>query len=444
MRKWADQVNTQRRLCRESVRISARTTATATDFIYTRDQVQLENPYRQIDEDDEDEMDGNTLASYGDYPLNRNESSTSLRSRSTTGESGPPMNRMPPRQFPMGSQAPSLLPLQTNRTSSPSDINNDSFFSPTTDSPISTARSSGTPIGNFPFPRQGMPPMSNGYGGEDYQRFTAPAMPRAQSRDGQANPYQMRGPAQRPSLPPTVHSQPNSSLQNRFRSASSPDIQNPAMRRYDPSSVPPLPDLPPFPTHYAYNPGVLNRSQSSSPAHPAALNMGALPIRAATQPPNVQQARMQPHPRSIPLQVGDMPALARAESQPRSSTPYGPDATLTRAATFSPQPPSTNGDVSIPTQLKVKVHCRAAGSTMVLVVSANISYQSLKDRIDAKLQRSTTISLGSGQVKLKYLDEDDYVSIQSDEDVQMAFETWREAQRGSNVAGLGEIELYIQ
>jgi cell division control protein 24 len=81
---------------------------------------------------------------------------------------------------------------------------------------------------------------------------------------------------------------------------------------------------------------------------------------------------------------------------------------------------------------------------MSFVVSMNISYQSLKDRIDVKLQRSTNLSLSSGQVKLKYLDEDDYVSIQSDEDVQMAFETWRESQRGHSVGTIGEIELFIQ
>lgn len=83
---------------------------------------------------------------------------------------------------------------------------------------------------------------------------------------------------------------------------------------------------------------------------------------------------------------------------------------------------------------------------MTLVVPLNISYQSLKDRIDAKLQRSTSISLSDrtgNQVKLKYLDEDDYVSIQSDEDVQTAFETWRE-QRGEGMGGMGEIELFCQ
>jgi cell division control protein 24 len=85
---------------------------------------------------------------------------------------------------------------------------------------------------------------------------------------------------------------------------------------------------------------------------------------------------------------------------------------------------------------------------MTFVVPINISFQSLKDRIDVKLQRSSTntlSTLSSGHVKLKYLDDDDFVSIQSDEDVQMAFETWRESQKAQLVGGgIGEIELYIQ
>ena len=99
-----------------------------------------------------------------------------------------------------------------------------------------------------------------------------------------------------------------------------------------------------------------------------------------------------------------------------------------------------------PTQLKVKVHATAAGQLLTLVVPLNISYQSLKDRIDAKLQRSTNISLsdrGGSQVKLKYLDDDDYFNIGSDEDVQTAFETWRE-QKGEGITGMGEIELFCQ
>ena len=82
---------------------------------------------------------------------------------------------------------------------------------------------------------------------------------------------------------------------------------------------------------------------------------------------------------------------------------------------------------------------------MTLVVSTNISFQSLKDRIDAKLQRSTSLSLSGGNVKLKYVDDDDFVSIQSDEDVQTAFESWKEQQRSQVAAGqMGEIELFVQ
>lgn len=110
-------------------------------------------------------------------------------------------------------------------------------------------------------------------------------------------------------------------------------------------------------------------------------------------------------------------------------------------------PPLSSDHSNIPSQLKVKVHCPSAGSSMVLVVSTNISFQSLKDRIDAKLQRSTAVSLVSGQVKLKYLDsEGTYVSIQCDDDVLEAFENWQEQQRDLNPGGgqLGEIELFCQ
>jgi cell division control protein 24 len=128
---------------------------------------------------------------------------------------------------------------------------------------------------------------------------------------------------------------------------------------------------------------------------------------------------------------------------------------VNRGESFSP-PPSQQASfqnqqsptaLDAPTQLKVKVNCPAASQTLTLVVPLNISYQSLKDRIDAKLQRSTAFSLsdkngGGNLVKLKYLDEDDYVSIQSDEDVQTAFETWRE-QSGAQ-GQMGEVELWCK
>lgn len=442
MRKWADQVNTQRQLWKDNARASARPGVSATEFLYMRDQGHIVNPYQEQEDDDDDDMDSmqGTSNYPSDYPIGRNESNSTLRSRSTTGESGPPMGRMPPRQFPMGTHGAALQVRTGN--GSPSDLAGESsFFSPSTESPIST-RSSGA-SSMFPFPRQAMPPLPNGWNGEDQNRFTAPAMPRQVSRDGHINAYQpnMRNVMQRPSLPPTALSQPNS-MQHRMRSASSPDIANPMLRRYD-TQAPPMPDLPPFPNHYAYNPSVLNRSQSSSPAQ----QMGGLPIRAATQPPHIQQHRLtQTHPRSVPLNVPqpDYPGSQGGPRQiPSTERAYSPEARRSGESILAHAQATSNGNT--PTQLKVKVHCPSAGSSMVLVVPITISYQSLKDRIDAKLQRSTNLNLTSGQVKLKYLDDDDFVSIQSDEDVQMAFETWKESQRSAAVTGgLGEIELYIQ
>lgn len=115
----------------------------------------------------------------------------------------------------------------------------------------------------------------------------------------------------------------------------------------------------------------------------------------------------------------------------------------------APSEPSSSSSGHPPAQLKVKVVCPSAAQTLTLVVSSTISYQTLKDRIDAKLQRSTNLTLGIASkenqvsVKLKYVDEEDFVSIQSDEDVVTAFETWRE-QMGEGLGGMGEIELFCQ
>lgn len=446
MRKWADQVNAQRKSYREQARASAKPTIVPDNEFYSLRDQQLENPHKMYPEDDEeDDLDGSTISSsyggYGAYAISRNDSQLTFRSRSATGESGPPMNRAPPRQFPMGSQTP-MLSLRTGGPMSPNE-SNDSFFSPSTESPIST-RSSGM-SSMFGYSRGVIPPMQGAW---DDHRYTAPALPRQQVISYQPN---SRMPAQRPSLPPSAHSAGGMTIQSRLRSASSPDIANP-MRRYDPSQVPPMPDLPTLPAGYAYPPGVLNRSQSSSPSQA----MSTLPMRTATQSPPTQQARLpQALPRSFPsaLQAGQSEFGAAQALAPRQMSYATPDsfpaglmnAGLPRALQPSaPVMSSIPAEPSIPTQLKVKVHCPSAGSSMTFVVPANITFQSLKDRIDVKLQRSTNLSLSSGQVKLKYLDDDDYVSIQSDEDVQMAFETWRESQRAQNLSGLGEIDLYIQ
>lgn len=459
MKKWAMQVDTQRRVWQDQARASGTPSSKPSDtqFNYMRDQV-LENPYREEDDEDDGEDVDTVVPGYAQdaYNLRQNSASAPPRSRSTTGESaheGDGRVQAPPR-FPMGYPAQPQLTLRTQQLANSG--NQDSYFSPVAESPMSTfstSRASSSSAGTFPFPRQAPP---NGYEGEN-NRYTAPARGHV-ARDSamSSGPYPTSRGMSRPSLPATAQS--TSIAQGRMRAASSPDIHNANHngRRLPNGQHAPVPEMPPFPTHYAYNAAIVNRSQSNSP--------NALPPRAATQSPAIQRDRLIQQRTAQELANSEYPGgpLRRDPSMGpigRTMTPASSfersQGTLTPASmdsrTMSPPLPShTSAPLenhgSIPTQLKVKVHCPAAGSTMTLVVSTNISFQSLKDRIDAKLQRSTNVSLSSGQVKLKYLDEDDFVSIQSDEDVQEAFETWKEQQRDLNPGGqqLGEIELFCQ
>ncbi len=64
-------------------------------------------------------------------------------------------------------------------------------------------------------------------------------------------------------------------------------------------------------------------------------------------------------------------------------------------------------------------------------------------RIDAKLARFTTSSISKGLLKLRYRDEDgDFVAIEGDDDIQIAFMEWREGVRNMYSGGVGEIELF--
>ncbi|KAL2349877.1 hypothetical protein BJ546DRAFT_1070815 [Cryomyces antarcticus] len=264
--------------------------------------------------------------------------------------------------------------------------------------------------GMFSFPRQQVP--ANGYHGDEHSRHTAPAMGRSAYRDpsGGSNGYLTNGRTitTRPSLPlgNGMHSAQHLNVSQRNRSASSPDIQH-AQRRTANSTYPPVPDVPvpPFPTHYAYAPNLINRSQTNSPSNPH----GA-PTRSGTQSPKLVRDRSQvrPPPESNLHGLDGTGSHTRLDTRhvptPRSVTP-GFD-----ARTLSPRPLSsshTPGDMPTPTQLKVKVHAPCANQTLTLVVPLNITFQTLKDRIDAKLQRSTNLSLAAGNVRLKYLDEDD-------------------------------------
>lgn len=473
LKKWAQQIETQRRKYRE--RTSALRNSdgaksaggvSATEFSFMKNQRLPENPYKEVLEDDDDEDDGTdtiTNNSYGranglphsSFTQSRNGSSSSLRSRSTTAESAQSQaGRIPPPpRLPSGAMQNPALSLRTRElqqtavspgTNGPSD----SYFSPVSESPMSTRTSSNS--GVYPFPRQAIPP--NGYYEDVHgnSRFTAPVMGRPQQNSPQTGYPPGRGPVGRPGFPPGAAMHSTQQMPgHRNRSASSPDIHNGPRMPARNAGPPPVPEVP---AGFQYP----NRSQNNSP-HFA----NGVPGRTSGSPQALRerQGSMQQEtsPTDFAYSNAHRPGMAQYPSAPgaRTLTPVS-----SRGPTFSPPPPGEGMDFqaqpiepsNTPAQLKVKVHCPSASQTLTLVVSTNITYQTLKDRIDAKLQRSTNLSLGDrgtkdGQdrihVKLKYLDEDDYVSIQSDEDVQTAFETWIE-QKGEGVVGMGEVELFCQ
>jgi cell division control protein 24 len=484
MKKWAQQIEAQRRRFRERARNSdgSRTGGTSqTEFEFMRNQPNLENPYARPGEDDEDDSEtlvGSNAPSWvgpgqpysnghSDLSQSRNASNTSLRSRSTTSEStGPPpsaaaQSRAQPPRMPSGSftNQPSLS-LRTRNLqalASPAErFGGDSYFSPAPESPMTASSSRTSSSSNmYPFPRQPLP--QNGYYEEGHggTRFTAPAMgrppPTQRDTNGSISGGYPGAPAQRPGPRAGGAAGMHSAQQlpmaaHRNRSASSPDIHN--AQRAGPTG--PQPPVPAMPANYqGFTHSAVPRSQTNSPnGVPSRSPPGPSSGYGGTSP--ISQHPYDPVARPD-LRGAQYPSSRTITPVPRTGgTPVPPPSTGT------PLP----ADVQPPTQLKVKVHAPSAAQVLTLVVPMNISYQTLKDRIDAKLQRSTNLTLGTvnggtgvvpskdNVVKLKYLDEDDYVTIQTDEDVLEAFETWRE-QRGGDLGAdgmgsMGEIELFCQ
>ncbi|KAI1375991.1 hypothetical protein F4677DRAFT_92196 [Hypoxylon crocopeplum] len=426
------------------------------DFAWMRNQSNIENPYaQQEDEDDEDEDElppaqvtspnmGFGGPSTGGV-MNRNES----RARSgTTGSafSITSIARAPPPRFPLPAP-PGPLNVQTHGgAQSPGPLGGESYFSPT-ESPASSRASTASTMfaanGQFPFPRTSTPQGS----WEDNNRYTAPAMPRAPSRDG-PSPMNGRNP-RGPSLPVMASQSQTLAQQQRSRSYSTPDINGqPNGRRTNNSTpVPAVPGIPPHlhAAHAAHDANI-PRSQTGSPRQD-------IPMRTNTQSPGVQRdGRLNQQPGQY---GGTMAQFPTQPVYPRQTTP-APGVTSGGAV---PQPlkldnrqpvspplgtatqnnPLSSPDLSIPAQLKVKVNCDN-GTYFTLVVPFNIAYQSLRDRIDAKLSRFTNSSIAKGNLKLRYRDEDgDSVTIESDDDIQIAFTEWRE---GVYSGGVGEIELF--
>ena len=251
MKKWSAAVDLQRKESLEEREVVTQApNAPAPEFAWMQGQKEhMHNPYAEPDDDNDDEDDYPSLANSGPFSqqlhasqdyggqhtfpgqngfsMNRNASSTSLRSRSTTGESAQSLAgiaRQPPPRFPMQPQP--ALSLQTHvpqTVPSPSHRGGpgfqDSYFSPVNESPASISSSRASQNSMYPFPRQGTPQGT----WEDQNRHTAPAMGhRVTSREGQQSisNANCRNP-QRPSLP--VMSSQGGNAQ-RSRSYSTPDI----------------------------------------------------------------------------------------------------------------------------------------------------------------------------------------------------------------------------
>lgn len=421
MKSWYKEIDTQRAI--QSERRTLRHTGTSdSEFTYMENMTNIPNPYQHEFDHDEVRPDGTY---HSEFSMSRNASSTSLRTRSATGGSTSSVAHSNGRARYGGADPTISVHTQYSGNMSPSERNVNSYFSPT-DTP-STRSSSQS---GFSFGRQNTNSSSaTTVWNEESNRYTAPALSRGTSKDGSApTGYYAPQPngrgAQRPSLPPLSGPQgqpPSNGTAQRMRSASSPDIHNnnnsmPESRRYmgvhTMQTVDNVP-VPPIPAHMANMKAPVNRSQNNSPTN------SQLPIRKDSHAHPAQFT--EPEYNEVRRTSG------QASDQPTS-----------------PLSQEDGIDPYMPTQLKAKVNFD--DNYVTLVIATNILFRSLTDRVDAKLARFTNRSIGNKTVRLRYRDEDgDFVTIDSDEAVQLAFMEWREQHRDMLAKGMvGEIQLYCQ
>ena len=436
MKKWQDAVRAQQKILTESARSSGQTGTSATEFSYLKSQPSLKNPYREVEEDDDDDVP--PTYSMGQGPVNssmsRNASSNSLRSMQT--------GRMPPPRYPQQEQGNGTYtpPLSLNTSippgaSSPAEFAGNSYFSPSNDSPVSTRSNSQQSM--YPFPRTQAP--ASEWPRDANKHRTAPAIGRAPSREGPGPPnsYVLDGrTVTRPSLPAMAASQypqqQMSSTQSRLRSASTPDIQSvPGPRRQaNGENVP----VPPIPAHMVQMRAPVNRSHTTSPLD------AQLPMRSATQSPAIQRDR---GPQAYQDHASYDPYGQRFLQEYRQGpyTDMAPPVTQNPTGAIS----SENG-IPLPPQLKVTIWFDPHPSHVTIVVPIIIKHRSLIDRIDSKMVKVSTASIAKGTARLRYKDSDgDIVTIRSDEDVHIAIEDWGTANEDQIRDGVTpDFQLYWQ
>lgn len=441
MIKWRDQVTMQKQELSSFGRGSGQVVTSDNKFTSMEGQPSLENPYLEEDLEEDDSQGSTLVGGQENFATSRNASSSSLRSAATlAGATMLPLDRstsrVPLPRFPHPDINTGLT-LHTNippNADSPGEFAGNSYFSPTADSPGSTRSS--TQAYTYPFTPQALP--SNVWRYDDNKHKTAPAIARAPSRDGAGanNSFPINNRAmQNPSLVPSQTAQ-HIAMQSRLRSASTPDIHNSSSsgpRRYPNGQLQPSVDVPPLPTnvspHIAHMRLPVNRSQTNSPTN------GQLPIRSATQSPQLQSSRMPRQP-STPYEYDQLrqPRLQQASAEPRTNhQDEHPPPPLQIMAPFPIPTQQTelaesevSAGIKFPTQLKVKTWFEPSPSHVTIVVAIHIKFQSLADRIDSKMTKITSASIASGTARLRYKDDQDFVKIESDEDVRTAIETWGE------------------
>ncbi|KZZ92336.1 Phox/Bem1p [Ascosphaera apis ARSEF 7405] len=334
------------------------------------------------------------------------------RARSATQSSASGSNR---HRFPM----PEVPPLHTQFPSSlsPGERPMMSYFSPA--DTASTRSSQSTSFFNS---KLGTPTTT--LGEETVNRHTAPAMPRTNSRDG-SNHYPSGSKPQRPSLPAYAsHSQYPAAAQARFRSASSPDIHNNLASNDSRRLI--------NGTHAHTMQTVDNVPVPPIPSHVAGVRAPITPPTGS--PPNFSSNRPSHQSTSSHYSSSQQPPL-----------PQTPTSNLAQSSYTSGSDQETpSSEAAMPAQLKAKVNFN--DNYVTLVIPLNIMFRSLTDRVDAKLKRFTDQSIGDNTVRLRYRDEDgDFITIDSDEAVQLAFMDWRDQHQEKLASGLvGEIHLFCQ
>lgn len=184
-----------------------------------------------------------------------------------------------------------------------------------------------------------------------------------------------------------------------------------------------------------------NSTQSNSAQHPPVGNR----MRSQSSP-NIQAIQEWEGPDPLP----DLPSSTNAVrsivsnvfhstgTQQRDSGSSTSSRTSVQSVTnAAPSPPNGHQHSlsNFSTTMKIKVNY--ADDIFVIVVPQDIEYRELCDRVERKIRLCSTRRDESIPIRIKYQDEDgDYITINSDEDVLMAFE-------GRLAAGGNFVNLYV-